>query len=529
MRKALLPSVLVLMMIAGAASAVRQHTTPEDVPSTPYVPAHFDWLQTLAERFSFFIDALSLQFSTVLGGWSRQPLLFAITPAKILLGLIVLAIGLLLAWLTRFLILKLHSLGPVQSITERYWRNGILFAIRRALSGFFVFTGAFFACVPILPHIGLALGGFPTFAVAAKIAGLGYFATAVGFCLRIVRLVQQWLTHLATRPSPPWYFAALPVVGEALYYNVLLCAFSTVVYMLELPDAWAAAGYQIASLAGITINTVLSIRIVLAVEAMMISHSGRAELDAYKQRRIETRVKMLRRLLVFAIVVLGLGTLLMTFQPVRRVGTGLLASAGVAGVIAGFAAQKSLGMIIGGLQLAFTQPMRINDEVIVEGEWGVIEEITLTYVVVRVWDLRRLVVPITYFLEKSFQNWTRQSSDLIGVVFIYVDFLVPLDELRAEAERIVRASNRWDGRVFAFQVTDFKPDCVEIRILASAPNAPVTFDLRCEIREQLLTFLQAQYPAAFPRLRTSFSRLPTGQPAGTGDTQAGNPSFPPAQ
>jgi small-conductance mechanosensitive channel len=237
---------------------------------------------------------------------------------------------------------------------------------------------------------------------------------------------------------------------------------------------------------------------------------------------------MLRRLLVFAIVVLGLGTLLMTFQPVRRVGAGLLASAGVAGVIAGFAAQKSLGMIIGGLQLAITQPMRINDEIIVEGEWGVIEEITLTYVVVRVWDLRRLVVPITYFLEKSFQNWTRQSSDLIGVVFIYVDFLVPLDELRAESERIVRASKRWDGRVFAFQVTDFKPDCVEIRILASAPTAPITFDLRCEIRENLLAFLQAQHPSAFPRLRTSFSRLFTGQPAGTADSQAGNPSFPPA-
>lgn len=529
MRKALLPSVCIPAMIAGIAPAVRTHTMTEDVPSTPYVPAQFDWLQTLAERFSFFIDVLSLQFSTVLGGWSRQPLLFAITPAKILLGLIVLAIGLLLAWLTRFLLFKFHSLGPVKSITKRYWRNGILFAVRRALSGFFIFTGTFFACVPLLPHIGLAMGGYPTFAIAAKIAGLGYFATAVAFCLRIVRLVQHWLTQFATRPSPPWYFAALPVVGQALYYNVVLCAFSTVIYMLQLPDAGAAVGYQIASLAGIIINTVLSIRIVLAIEGMVISRSGRVELDAYKQRRLETRVQMLRRLLVFVIVVLGLGALLMTFPPVRQLGTGLLASAGVAGVIAGFAAQKSLGMIIGGLQLAITQPMRINDEVIVEGEWGVIEEITLTYVVVRVWDLRRLVVPITYFLEKSFQNWTRQSSDLIGVVFIYVDFLVPLDELRLEAQRVVQASKRWDGRVFAFQVTDFKPDCVEIRILASAPTAPITFDLRCEIRENLLSFLQAQYPGAFPRLRTSFSRLPTGQPAGTAATQANNPSFPPAR
>jgi small-conductance mechanosensitive channel len=133
-------------------------------------------------------------------------------------------------------------------------------------------------------------------------------------------------------------------------------------------------------------------------------------------------------LLVAVIAALGLGALLMTFPPVRQLGTGLLASAGVAGVIAGFAAQKSLGMIIGGLQLAITEPLRLNDEIIIEGEWGVVEEITLTHVVVRTWDQRSLVVPITYFLEKSFQNWTRHSPDLIGVVFLYVDFLVPLDD-----------------------------------------------------------------------------------------------------
>lgn len=145
--------------------------------------------------------------------------------------------------------------------------------------------------------------------------------------------------------------------------------------------------------------------------------------------------------------------------------------------------------------------------------------------VVRTWDQRSLAVPITYFLEKSFQNWTRHSSDLIGVVLLYVDFLVPLDELRAEAERIVHASERWDRRMFAFQVTDFKPDCVEIRILASALNASVTFDLRCEIREQLLSFLQAGYPEAFRRLRISWSRSSAGQLAGTADDQTSGPSF----
>jgi len=216
---------------------------------------------------------------------------------------------------------------------------------------------------------------------------------------------------------------------------------------------------------------------------------------------------MMRRLLVFIILVLAIAAILMNFKEVRQIGTGLLASAGVAGVIAGFAAQKSLSTIIAGLQIAITQPMRIDDVVIVESEWGTIEEITLTYVVIRVWDQRRLVVPITYFLEKPFQNWTRNSSDLIGTVFFYSDFMIPVEEVRSEALRIVQASKLWDNRVFVLQVTDFRSDCVEIRILASAETSPTLFDLRCEIREKILLFLQQRYPSAFPRVRATLSRL----------------------
>ncbi|MBV9129072.1 MAG: hypothetical protein JO298_01645, partial [Verrucomicrobia bacterium] len=170
----------------------------EATPNLPYVPAHFpwvktSWLQNLAERFSNYIDVLSLEFSSMLGGWSRQPLFFAITPAKLLLLLLILAIGFALAELARVVILKNYSLTGFKPTTGRFWRDGILFALHRALSGLFIFIGAFFASVPLLPHIGLALGGFPTFAIAAKVAQLGFFATGVGFCLRIVRLVEQWL------------------------------------------------------------------------------------------------------------------------------------------------------------------------------------------------------------------------------------------------------------------------------------------------------------------------------------------------
>jgi small-conductance mechanosensitive channel len=384
--------------------------------------------------------------------------------------------------------------------------------LRRALGGLFIFTGAFFASVPLLPHIGLALGGFPTFAIAAKVAHLGLFATGLSFFLRIVHLVQQWLNDFVNRPSVRWYYSAFPVLGQALYYNLILFGCSTAIYILDLPDPIQVAGYKIVSIASIIANTLLLIRSVLAVESMMTSRSEMLQYDDYRKRRVETRVQMIRRLLVFIILVVAIAAILMNFKEVRQIGTGLLASAGVAGVIAGFAAQKSLSTIIAGLQVAITQPMRIDDVVIVEGEWGTIEEITLTYVVIRVWDQRRLVVPITYFLEKTFQNWTRNSSDLIGVVFFYADFLIPIEEIRAETQRIVHDSKLWDKRVFVVQVTDFKSDCVEIRILASADTSPRLFDLRCEIREKILIFLQRRYPSSFPRVRTALSRLDVKDP-----------------
>jgi small-conductance mechanosensitive channel len=500
--------VLVLLeAVPVTGSAVQPRDSSIEVAANKGAHPQFGFLQDLAERFSNYIDVLALQFSVVLGGWSRQPVFFAMTPAKILLLLLTFTAGCLLAGLAGFVILRFHSLGRRKPITERYWRNGILFALRRALTGIFIFTGSFFAAVPILPHIGFAVGGFPTFAIAAKIAGLGYFAVALGFCLRIVRLVQQWLLRLTGRSPSRWYDGAFPVLGKALQYNVLLCAAFATVYMLQLPDPAQKACYQIVTIAGIIANTVLAIQTVLAVESMMSSRSETLQFDAYKRRRVETRNQMMRRLLVFIIVVVGIATTLLNFQPVRQIGTGLLASAGVAGVIAGFAAQKSLSTIIAGLQVAITQPIRIDDHVIVEGEWGTIEEITLTYVVVRVWDQRRLIAPITYFLEKPFQNWTRNSSDLIGVVFLYVDFVVPVEEIRKEAKRIVEQSKLWDQRVFAFQVTDFKADSVEIRILATAGSAPEAFDLRCEIREYLLSFLQSHYPNSFPMVRTALRRM----------------------
>ena len=186
----------------------------------------------------------------------------------------------------------------------------------------------------------------------------------------------------------------------------------------------------------------------------------------------------------------------------------------VAGIVVGFAAQRSIATLLAGFQIALTQPIRVDDVVIVENEWGRVEDITLTYVVVRVWDLRRLVVPITYFIEQPFQNWTRSSAEILGTVFLYVDYTVPLDAVRAELTRLLETSRYWDGKVNVLQVTDAKEHTLEIRALASAADASLAWDLRCEIREKLVAFIQRNYPASLPRLRASFdSRPPDSEPA----------------
>jgi small-conductance mechanosensitive channel len=208
-----------------------------------------------------------------------------------------------------------------------------------------------------------------------------------------------------------------------------------------------------------------------------------------------------------AVTIIGVFTLasmLMVFDSVRQFGASILASAGIAGIIVGFAAQRSIATLLAGFQIALTQPIRLDDVVIVENEWGRIEEITLTYVVVRVWDLRRLVVPITYFIEQPFQNWTRSSADILGTVFLYVDYGVPLDAIRVEFARILQASRYWDRKVSVLQVTDAKEHTLELRALASAADASLAWDLRCEIREKLIMFIQHTYPESLPRFRASF-------------------------
>jgi small-conductance mechanosensitive channel len=223
--------------------------------------------------------------------------------------------------------------------------------------------------------------------------------------------------------------------------------------------------------------------------------------DNLLARKHATQSRILRRVAAILIVMVTTASALMTFEGVRQYGVSLLASAGAAGIVLGLALQPLLKNLVAGIQLAVTQPIRLEDAVIVEGEWGNVEEITATYVVVRLWDWRRMVLPLSYFIEKPFQNWTRESATLIGTAFLHVDYTAPVEVMRRKLQEIAAASPLWDKRVVNMQVTDLRSATMEIRMLVSASNAGRTFDLRCEVREKMITFLQAEYPTALPRGR----------------------------
>jgi len=244
-----------------------------------------------------------------------------------------------------------------------------------------------------------------------------------------------------------------------------------------------------------------AVKSVAIVRKLIMSHYEVTGKDNLRAIQVQTQLQVLERIVIFVIVVLAAAAMLMTFDQVRQVGVSILASAGIIGIVVGFAAQRSLGNLIAGIQIAITQPIRLDDVVVVEGEWGRIEEITLTYVVVGVWDQRRLVVPINYFIEKPFQNWTRTTAELLGTVYLYADYTIPVGRVREELHRILEASDLWDKRVWGLLVTNTTERAVELRALMSAQDSSSAWNLRCHVREKLLEFIQKSFPDSLPRTR----------------------------
>lgn len=248
-----------------------------------------------------------------------------------------------------------------------------------------------------------------------------------------------------------------------------------------------------------------------ALHIWVTLHLRRFRLDTEDNllaRKHVTQFRILQRTAEIAIVLVAVAAVLMTFEGVRQYGVSLLAAGGAAGVVVGLALQPLLKSVFAGIQLALTQPIRIDDALLVEGEWGNVEEITSTYVVLRLWDWRRLILPLSYFLERPFQNWTRHEAELLGTVLLYVDYTAPVGAIRKKLEEVVQGSELWDRNVAVLQVTDLNERVMELRMLVSAENAGDAFSLRCEVREALIAWLQEAHPSALPRVRAELDARP---------------------
>lgn len=362
---------------------------------------------------------------------------------------------------------------------------------------------------------------------------------------KVQQFFSQW-TLTGSTAIPPWAIALIVIIASLIGYAILSWIFGridrkrsdqlvniawrkfrnpilAVIILFDLillkelftigEDASASLSHMIRVVI-ILLVTWLIIRSINLAREMILRQYDLGVEDNLKARRVYTQFKILERIIIFLVILIATGIILMTFEGIRRIGISLFASAGVAGVIIGFAAQKLIASVLAGFQIAITQPIRIDDVVIVENEWGWIEEINLTYVVVRIWDKRRLIVPTTYFIEKPFQNWTRVSADILGTVFIYTDYSVPVDLLREAFLEMLKETDLWDGKVGVMQVTNATDRVMEIRALMSAANSPTSWDLRVLIREKLIAYLQEHHPDALPRTRVELT------PPGDNEKQA---------
>ena len=348
----------------------------------------------------------------------------------------------------------------------------------------------------------------------------------------LIGLILKFMLSLLLRKKPKDGKPAFSIsrsmlgrLGKPFSYFLPLLAFNFLLPLMKMKSTIAPIlNKTIEILLAVSFANVL-IGVVKVFEDYVYHTFDIQKADNLKERKIRTQLQFIRRLAISLIIILTVCVILLSFNNLRKIGTGLLTGVGVGGIIIGFAAQKSLGNFLAGFQIAFTQPLRIDDVLVVEGEWGRVEEITLSYVVLNIWDQRRLILPINYFVEKPFQNWTRNSADIMGTVFLYLDYTIPLDPLREELSRLLESNPLWDRRVKVLQVTNASEKTIEVRALMSAGSSGNAFDLRCDIREGLIRFVQQHYPECLPVTRAVLEHQP---PATMGlPANMGQPATPP--
>lgn len=335
-----------------------------------------------------------------------------------------------------------------------------------------------------------------------RIAGVGAFVALLWLLHRCARVMEASLTARAGRTESRMDNVFLPLAGAALRLILPVVALFFLVRLWSLDGANEALVRKLAAVVLILGLSWLAVRAASLLEGALVERSGAEALTTVEGRSVVTRVRLLRKVATFLVAVFALAATLMLFDEVRDVGRSLLASAGVAGLIIGFAAQRSIGGIFAGLQIALTQPIRLGDVARVAGETGVVEEITLTYVALQIWDGRRLIVPINHLIENPVINLTKVAAPHVAVVLVRADFMLPMEEFRAHMRQCAEGAARWDKKVFGVDLVDARQDGLEIRVVASAADPGGAFGLGCELREKAITFIRERYPQCLPRART---------------------------
>jgi small-conductance mechanosensitive channel len=322
--------------------------------------------------------------------------------------------------------------------------------------------------------------------IAATVGALCLFLAAEYLVRRALRKIGRQAHILVDNTHHPFRWFGAAVVVQATIGRTFSSGWQHVITLVVIATgAWLLTG------------------VITTIERTAMSRLRIGEPDNLRARRAKTQLALVRRFVIAIIAVLALGAMLMTFPAARAAGTSLLASAGIIGAIAALAAQSLLGNVFAGLQMAFSDAIRLDDVVIVEDEWGKIEEITLTYVVVHLWDDRRLVMPTSYFMSKPFENWTREQAALLGTVELDLDWSVDTEAMREQLDDILGETAMWDGRANVLQVTDATNGVVRVRALVSAKDASTLWDLRCLVRERLVNWIQNHEPDSRPRIRAT--------------------------
>lgn len=337
--------------------------------------------------------------------------------------------------------------------------------------------------------------------------GVGIIVLAAGVGWVVQAAVMGVVRRLAKRHGGPVVNSLAKRAGAPMALALPLFAAQIALPSVNIGGGVRETLQRLLSMGLIGAAAWFAIAAVLVFQDSILARHRIDVADNLQARKIHTQVRVLAKSLTIVIGIAGAAAALMTIPAVKQVGASLLASAGIAGIAVGLAARPVISNLIAGIQLAFTEPVRIDDVLIVNGEFGRVEEITPTYIVLKIWDERRMIVPLSYFIEQPFENWTRTSTALLGTVFLWVDYAAPVAELRKELTRILEASELWDRRVNNLVVTEAGADSLQLRALVSAGSASAAWDLRCEVREKLVSFLQREHPEGLPRTRAEVERV----------------------